>query len=108
MLLDDLCNSNGDFAGWTHAGKIRVFAWHLHAHEQRDTFTGADIEACYDRLRMAPPSNIGPFLKAMRDRRPPELLARSGGFYLERAVRDEMASKYGLRPATVHVHKLLA
>jgi hypothetical protein len=108
MRLNDLCNSIGGFARWTHADKIRLFAWHLHEHEQKETFAAAHIEDCYESLRMAPPSNIGPFLKAMRNRKPPELLGSSGGLYLEGAVREDFAKKYGQRPVTVYVQKLLA
>ena len=108
MRLNELCNSIGQFSGWKHADKIKLFAWHLHTHEQRKTFSAAQIAKCYNELNMAQPSLVAPFLTAMASRKPPEAIKTTDGYCLERRIRELLDGKYGKRAATIHVHKLLA
>jgi hypothetical protein len=44
----------------------------------------------------------------MVERRPREAIPSAGGFILERRVRENLDARYGARPATVVVDKLLA
>src|SRR6266536_6711576 len=107
MELQELCSSVLGFSNWTHADKIKLFAWHLHSHKNRSQFTAAEIGECYDTLTLAKPSSISPFLNAMERRKPPEVLKSTAGYSLELRVRQKLEQQYGQRAATVHVHKLL-
>jgi hypothetical protein len=108
MHLEEFCNSIEGFSAWNHADKIKFFAWHLHANEQQKRFSAASIAKCYSDLNIAQPSSVSPFLAAMVARKPPEAIKTSEGYCLEKRVRDSLDAKYGKRPATIHVHKLLA
>src|SRR5258707_1682292 len=107
MEMQELVSSILDFASWSHADKIKLFAWFFHSHQSQDSFTTTNIAECYDRLALAPPSAFPPFMNAMVKRKPPEALRTASGFVLERSVRQRFEAKYGQRPATMHVHKLL-
>lgn len=108
MSLNEFCNSIERFSTWSHADKIKLFAWHLHTHEQKKTFSAAQIGECYNSLNMAQPSLVHPFLAAMASRKPPQAIKTSAGYCLERHVREVLDAKYGQRAGTIHVHKLLA
>jgi hypothetical protein len=108
MTLPELVGSISGFSGWSHAAKIKLFAWYLHTQLSKETFTGVDIKNSYDELCIQPPTSIPPFLNAMVERKPKEALKRSKGYVLERAVRSDFDSRYGLRPATAQLHKLLS
>lgn len=107
MELEDVVRGTNDFAAWSHADKIRFFAWHLHTHAGMVHFGPSDIKACYDRLHMEPPSSIHSHLYALENRRPKDLLKTREGYRLEKRLRDEFDAKYGRRPATVQVERLL-
>lgn len=108
MKLEDVIHTAAGFSGWNHAEKIKFFAWFLHAHEKQEYFTPAQIKACFDRLNLAPPSVVGPFLAAMEKRKPKEALRSASGYRLESRVREQFDSRFGQRPATAHVHQLLS
>ncbi len=107
MKLEELYNSIKGFSAWTHADKIKFFGWHLHTHGQQKVFSAAQISRCYSELNMAQPSVVAPFLNAMVKRNPPEAIKNSEGYCLERRIRESFDVKYGIRTATIHVHKLL-
>lgn len=107
MEIEEFVASVDNFAHWSHADKMKLFAWFLHSHQDQASFTSTDIGNCYKKLALAPPSAISPFINAMVKRSPPEVLRIGNGFVLERVVRQDLDAKYGRRPATVHVHKLL-
>jgi hypothetical protein len=92
---------------WTHADRIRFFAWFLHYHRNRERFRSGDIAKCYEELSMAQPSSISPFLAGMERKKPKELLRDKGGYYLEHSLRERMTAKYGERKITVEVTKML-
>jgi len=108
MDLKDLVDGIPGFAGWSHADKIRFFAWFIHPKRGRERFKAADIGNCYDELHMEPPSAIGPFLTQMENRKPKEALKNPLGYALEGKVRSTLDQKYGHRPATVMVDRILA
>ncbi len=107
MKLEDLINSVSGFSGWSHADKIKFFAWFLHSKRSRERFAAADIKACYVELGLDEPSSIAPFLTAMEKRRPREVIHNSQGYALEKRIRDDLEKKYGQRPAAIQVDKLL-
>jgi hypothetical protein len=95
------------FADWTHADRIRLFAWFQHAAKDLPTFTTSDISACYDSLNYERP-NVSQYLSDMASRKPPALLRKGGGYALEARIRAEYEAKYGKRGATIAVDKALA
>lgn len=95
------------FHGWSHADKIRFFAWFLHSKLKENRFSGSDIAKCYSVLEIEKPSSISPFLADMGNRKPKELLRDAGGWYMPSTLRDSYESKYGQRAITVEVMKLL-
>ncbi len=97
MELQDLVRSIGRFDSWSHAEKIRFFAWFIHSQRGKDRFNAADIKSCYDGLHIEEPSNISPFLSQMEKRKPKEAIKDSRGYYLARHVRDALADKYDQR-----------
>lgn len=107
MTLEELVNGVSGFSGWRHADKIKFFAWFLHSKRGRERFMPADIKACYVELGLDEPSSIAPFLTAMEQRKPKDVLHNKQGYALEKRVRDELEKKYGQRPAAIQVDKLL-
>lgn len=96
------------FSGFSHADKIRFFAWYIHTAELREHFCPADLRACFSKLHIAPPSSLSPFLAQMTSKRPPDLLKERAGYRLELRLREQLNSKYGRKESTVLVDSLLA
>ncbi|MDP1768962.1 MAG: hypothetical protein Q8L74_09195 [Nitrospirota bacterium] len=107
MTLEDLLNGIDGFPDWSHADKIRFFAWFIHSKEEKDRFSPTDIRACYDSLSLEQPSNVNSYIDKMFARRPREVLRDGQGYALEKRLRDELEKKYGSRPATTQVDRLL-
>jgi hypothetical protein len=95
------------FSNWTHADKIRFFAWFIHSKRGRERYSPADIRTCYDELSLEKPRDVNPYLAQMLNRKPREVLRDKRGYALERRVRDQLETKYGQRLATVQADKLL-
>lgn len=93
------------FNALNDAERIRFFAWFLHARGKA-VFEQADITACYKELGLVRP-NVGPYLKKMVDRKPPELLRSRLGYQLERRKLDELSAAYGARDALVKLDRAL-
>jgi hypothetical protein len=106
--LESLVGLISSFQNWSHTDKIKFFAWYLHSHRSQSYFVPKDISACFDSLSLAKPSSIGPFLAALVDKKPPQLLKNRSGYRLENRIRATFDQKYGQREATVHVDKLLS
>jgi hypothetical protein len=108
LRLIDVVQGVPGFATWSHADKIRFFAWFIHAHDKRERFTSPEIKKCYEQLRMAPPTSISPFLNQMEKGKPtPQVLRGSGGYYLEHSLYETMNAKYGQRQITIQVTQML-
>lgn len=95
------------FAKFTHAERIRVFAWFLHFHLKRDRFAPSDIVECYELLSMEQPSSVAPFLTQMEKSKPKKLLKDSRGSYLEHSLFQALSAKYAEREITIQVSRLL-
>ncbi len=108
MELEELASQIADFAHKSHAEKIKIFAWHLHANKGQQHFSGADIKRCFADLRIDGPVAISPFLVAMVKRKPKQALRTATGYCLERRLREKLDQELGQRAATIHVHKLLS
>lgn len=108
MELADFVAQIPGFSSFNHANKIRLFAWFVHSMRSQERFKPADIRGCYDYLSLDQPTDVNPFLAQMLSRRPREVLRDSRGYALERRVKDSLDAKYGQRPVTVQVDKLLS
>lgn len=104
MTPEELGRAVPGLSGKSHAGKIKLFAWYLHAHKRRTHFQPADIKALYDTLHMAAPSFGGHF-NALKNQG--ALLKNSSGYRLENSIRDSLDAKYGARDVTIQVTHLL-
>jgi hypothetical protein len=107
VRLEDLAAVPG-FSGWSHAEKVRAFAWFLLTHEGRPWFTTDDVRQCFDALGLDPPTAISPYMTKMLSRKPKQALRSGLGYVLERRLRETLDAKLGTRPATAHVDRLLA
>jgi hypothetical protein len=106
--LGELVARIPEFSKWSHAEKIKFFAWFLHTHEKKERITGTEIGHCYDALHEERPSGISPFLTSMERKNPKEAIRDGAGHRLVRTVRDQFDAKYGQRGTTTKVEKLLA
>src|SRR5580700_5363764 len=106
MELGALVDSISNFGGWSHADKIRLFAWYQHSQAGKQRFSSVDITECYQTLSIPKPSNISQFLSEMVARK--EAMKDKSGYHLARSCRDKLEAKYGQRPMTVHITKMLA
>lgn len=107
MDLNEFVRQIDGFGGWQHVDKIKVFGWFLQTHRQMTRFSGTDIRDCFKETGIAGPSGISPFLHDLVNRKPPLFIKDSGGFALERSLRDQLDLKYGQRAITVQVHQTL-
>lgn len=94
----------GGFASWTHADRIRLFAWAQHAFRKKERFRTADITWCYEALDYSK-TNVSQYLSEMEGRK--ELLRDARGFYLEGRVRADYDSRYGEHEITLNVRRLV-
>lgn len=99
-LIDRICG----FSGWTHADKIRLFAWAQHAVRKKDRFSTRDINWCFDRLHYNK-TNASQYLSDMEARK--ELLRDGRGLYLERSVRAQYDAKYGEHDITLNIRQIV-
>jgi len=105
MEMDHLVSSIEGFANWSHAEKIRFFAWMLHA-DGRERFIASDIRKCYATAHLAEPKNIHQQIAQLVKQQ--DLLEDSHGYRLARPVRDALAERHGQRATTVQIDKLLS
>lgn len=108
MDLGDLVAQIPDFATWSHPERVKLFGWHLHAHEARQRFDQQAIRACYDALHYDKPGDVSVIFYKLQKRKPPELLRDAGGYRLEGRVRAYFDGKYGRMQSVVIVDTMLA
>lgn len=108
MTLEEFVAQVPHFADTSHADKIKLFGWFLHAHSNQARFDAAALRACYDAIHAPQPTNLNPYLKALTDKKPPELLRDRDGYRLEGRVRAALDQRYGQSQRTVAIGKLLA
>jgi hypothetical protein len=109
MALSDYARTIDGFDTWSHAEKIRFFAWFLHSKSGMTDFASSDIKACFAELSVGTPSSISAFLGEMAAAGSVLRSKTSGGtrFRLERATRARLESSFGEREASILVTKLL-
>lgn len=107
MILKELIDQIPDFSSWSHADKVKLFAWHLHQYANVERFAPSQITAYYDSFSLERPSNISSSLLRLSEKRPKELLKDGRGYFLEKRIRDALQDKYGERQATVQAAKVL-
>src|ERR1019366_1045749 len=87
------------FVALSHPEKILHLGWFLHKHKQRDTFTQADIRACYGDQHIHPPNLSDSFTRLLA-RKPKVLLQEKGVYKLEHSMRQKLDEKYGEHETT--------
>lgn len=105
MELSDLVNQVSDFDPSSPREKIKLFAWFLHAHRDKEVFDNADVRECFAQLHLTDP-NVAKYLPRMVEYG--DLLKMRGGFKLHRTVRGALDAKYGIHHTVVQVSNLLA
>jgi len=107
MFREDLKAFVGRISGfgdWTHADKIRFFAWVQHAVRKKERFKHADIALCYASLSYGK-TNISQYLAGMEVRK--ELFRDATGYYLEGRLRELYDAKYGEHEITLNVRQMV-
>lgn len=107
MDITALTDGISDFHGWSHVKKIKLFAWFLHSHG-KEYFSTTDIRLLYEKLHIEKPANITSQLDQLAMKSPKELLKGPRGYSLVASIRSELSTKYGVRPATAYVSRLLS
>lgn len=92
------------FTGWTHADKIRLFAWVQHALRKRERFGSGDVNWCYEVLDYNK-TNTSQYLSDMEHRK--ELLRDGRGYYLEGGMRALYDGKYGEHDITRNIRQMV-
>lgn len=105
--LKSFVGTIAEYAKWTHAEKIKFFAWYLHVYEKKPLFNGVDIAACYEALHDEQPSSIGPFLTSMERKSPKEAIRDRDGYYLSKQARDALDRKYGEHDITLNIREMV-
>lgn len=105
MELADLKKATPGLSDKSHAEKIKLFAWYLHAQKQKSHFQPAEIKACYDSLHLTPPQSFGGYVKNLVDSK--ELLKNASGYRLSGPARDAFDVVYTSAGHKVQVAQLL-
>jgi hypothetical protein len=106
MELNEFVALVPGFAALGHPDKILHFAWFLHKHKQKATFTQADIRACYVDRHMDPPNLSDSFTRLLA-KKPKVMLPDKGAFKLEHSTRHALDEKYGEHETTIAVSAML-
>ena len=107
MSLQELVLRVSNFHQISNLEKVRLFAWHLHTHQNMETFETGDIRKCFNELHAVVP-NISLYLLRMREKKPPEVFFSRQGYKLEGSIRQALNAKYGEHPSVIAVRNLLA
>ena len=106
MSLSDFAKGVPGLLGLSHADKVKHFGWYLHTERQKESFKASDVKECYDALHYDPPANLPRTLDALTEKKPPELLKKTGGLYrLHANVRAPLDAKYGKPDLVIKVEK---
>lgn len=102
--LQALIGGISGFNAWTHADRIRLFAWVQHAVREKDRFSTGDINWCYEVLHYKR-TNVSHYLADMVERR--EVLRDGRGYYLEGSIRAQYDAKYGEHDITLNIRQMV-
>lgn len=92
------------FSAWTHADKIRFFAWAQHALGKKERFRTGDINHCYILLRYGKP-NVSQYLAEMQKGK--AVLRDASGMYLEGTLSAEYDARFGEHEITLSVRQMV-
>src|SRR3954470_10520971 len=106
MELSDLVGQVDGFIDLPPREKICLFAWWLHAHQNKEAFENYDIRRCYDQLHLVAP-NVALYVPRMASGKSPDLVKVKGGYKLERAARTSLDAKYGVHHSVIQIDKML-
>lgn len=105
--LEQLASSSPAFTSGSHTDRLRAFAWFLHSARGVDRFSTGDIASCFEAMQLERPTNLSQLIANLEGSSPKQMLKDRGGYYLARGVREELERKFGGRPATVAIEKML-
>jgi hypothetical protein len=108
MTLSELISQIPDFSEKNHPEKIKTFGWFLHVQRRIERFRMPDIRQCYNDSNLDLPANLGRFLDALAEKKPPELLKDSSGYRLAARVREQFDKRFGQSETVIVVEKLLS
>jgi hypothetical protein len=104
MHLHELVEQIPTFDTAPPRDQIKLFAWWVHTHGDKELFGPVDIRACFDKLHVQEPPALATYLTRMVGS---DLLAEKGKYKLARPVRAEFDKKYGVHHSIVSVSKIL-
>jgi len=104
--LNDFVGPIATFNHSSNADKLRLFAWFLHARENRAIVSSGQLAACFDELHISKPANLHRALQALCEQG--DMLKSQGGYKLARGVREDLDTRHAARAETVIVDRLLA
>ncbi|HEX6000261.1 MAG TPA: hypothetical protein VFZ16_12855 [Hyphomicrobiaceae bacterium] len=107
MQLTELIAQVSGYETLAPREKIRLFAWHLHAHRSVEVIDNSSIRECFRELHEAPP-DVTVYLPRMADGKPADLVRVRGGYKLAGSVKRALDAKYGTHQSVIAVIQLLA
>lgn len=105
MHIQELVEQVAGFDDSVPKEKIKLFAWWLHTHGDKELFGPIEIRNCYSTLHIDEPPALATYLTRMADAK--DLLRENGKYKLARNVRSDLDKKYGVHHSVIAVSKLL-
>lgn len=92
MDLSEFVKSIDKFSKLTVSEKMLVVGFYFHVVKMMDRFVASDINAAFDMLHLAKPTNAGSQLSAMTNGNVKKVLGTSKGFKLSSSSRQTVAA----------------
>src|SRR5262245_39812211 len=102
MQLTELVVKVAGYEAMAPRDKIRLFAWHLHAHRNMEVIDNGSVRECFRELHEVPP-DVTVYLPRMADGKPVDLVRVRGGYKLAGPVKRALDAKYGTHPSVISV-----
>jgi hypothetical protein len=107
MTLAEFIEQTPNFHKSSSIEKIKIFAWFLHTHGEKEFFDNAAVRNCF-RQTHSPSPDVSVYLPRMAAKKPPELLRERGGYRLAGSIRKSLDAKYGEGRTLLGVTNLLS
>ncbi len=107
MTIEAFIHPLGDISKLPLTTKIKIFGWYIHEVVGQQRFSSREINACFDAVHIARPTNTSSMLRGMTLTRPQQTLRDAKGFRLSSSSRAEMAQALPVRPTAVLATGLL-
>ena len=91
------------FGNWSHADKIRMFAWLQHFLRNKNRFSTSDINWCYNTLSFKS-TNTSQYLTGMEGK---ELLRDNRGYHCEGKFLAKYNERYATHDITLSVRQMV-